>query len=137
MQPSIILIIDDDEDDRCFLKQAIEDKIAEALVVEASNGKEALQVLSRGSAMRKVDLILLDMNMPGMNGLDVLDQIRNNSLSRHTPVAMISTSDEPDLVLTAYTKGINSYIKKPNRASDYNQIAEAIKTCFLNTPLPS
>lgn len=134
METITILITDDDDDDRYFLKQAIESKMAKALIVEAYDGEEALQILSRGSAMGRVDLIILDMNMPGMSGLDMLDQVRNNPLSRHTPAVMISTSDEPDLVSTAYAKGINSYIKKPNRVSDYSQIADAIKICFLNTP---
>lgn len=137
MQRTIILITDDDEDDRYFLKQAIENKIVKALVVEASNGEEALQMLSKGSASGKIDLILLDMNMPGMSGLEVLNQVRSNPLLQYTPAVMVSTSDAPDLVSSAYAKGINSYIKKPNRVSDYDQIAEAIKICFLNTPLSS
>ena len=133
MEPTIILITDDDEDDRYFLKQAIEAKVAKVLVVEARNGEEALQTLSNDSAIRKIDLVLLDMNMPGMNGLEVLEHIRNSISFRHIPTVMISTSDEPELVSTAYARGINSYIKKPSRASDYDQIAEAIQVCFLNT----
>lgn len=131
MNSTIILITDDDEDDRYFLRQAIERKMAKSLVIEAVNGEEALQLLTSDSAIEKIDLVLLDMNMPGMSGLDVLDQIRDNPLSRHTPAIMISTSAEPNLVRAAYAKGINSYIKKPAAINHYDQIAEAIKICFL------
>ena len=133
MNPVIILITDDDEDDRYFLRQAIARKITQAVTLEARNGEEALQSLSEDSVIKKIDLILLDMNMPGMSGLDVLDSIRNNSAFEHTPVVMISTSDEPDLVALAYSKGVNSYIKKPINLTDYNQIAEALKVCFLDS----
>ena len=133
MNPAIILITDDDEDDRYFLRQAIARKIAQAVTIEARNGEEALQSLSEDSAIKRIDLVLLDMNMPGMGGLDVLDSIRNNSALEHTPVVMISTSSEPDLVALAYSKGVNSYIKKPINLTDYNQIAEALKVCFLDS----
>ena len=135
MNPVIILITDDDEDDRYFLRQAIARKITQAVTLEARNGEEALQSLSEDSVIKKIDLILLDMNMPGMSGLDVLDSIRNNSALEHTPVVMISTSSEPDLVAFAYSKGVNSYIKKPINLTDYNQIAEALKVCFLDSVL--
>ena len=133
MNPTIILITDDDEDDRYFLRQAIARKITQAVTLEARNGEEALQSLSEDSMIKPIDLVLLDMNMPGMSGLDVLDSIRNNSAFEHTPVVMISTSDEPDLVALAYSKGVNSYIKKPINLTDYNQIAEALKVCFLDS----
>lgn len=133
MNPAIILITDDDEDDRYFLRQAIARKITQAVTLEARNGEEALQSLSDDSVIKRIDLVLLDMNMPGMSGLDVLDSIRNNSALEHTPVVMISTSSEPDLVALAYSKGVNSYIKKPINLTDYNQIAEALKVCFLDS----
>lgn len=132
MKARVILITDDDDDDRYFLKQAIEKKIAKALVIEARDGQEALQRLSEESATKKVDLVLLDVNMPGMNGIEVLERIRNETPLQHIPAVMISTSDEPNLVSTAYAKGINSYIKKPSKISEYDQIAEAIKVCFLD-----
>lgn len=133
MNPAIILITDDDEDDRYFLRQAIARKITQAVTLEARNGEEALQSLSEDSVIKRIDLVLLDMNMPGMSGLDVLDSIRNNSALEHTPVVMISTSSEPNLVALAYSKGVNSYIKKPINLTDYNQIAEALKVCFLDS----
>ena len=135
MNPVIILITDDDEDDRYFLRQAIARKITQAVTLEARNGEEALQSLSEDSVIKRIDLILLDMNMPGMSGLDVLDSIRNNSALEHTPVVMISTSSEPDVIALAYSKGVNSYIKKPINLTDYIQIAEALKVCFLDSVL--
>lgn len=135
MNPTIVLITDDDDDDRYFLRQAIERKIAKVTVIEAQNGEEALKSLTVVTPRKRVDLVLLDMNMPGISGLDVLGELRKNPQTRNTPAVMISTSAEPDLVMTAYAKGINSYIKKPNAISEYDRIAEAIKVCFLDVPV--
>lgn len=132
MKAKVILITDDDDDDRYFLKQAIERKMAKVLIIEARDGQEALQTLSEESTT-KINLVLLDVNMPGMDGIEVLERIRNETPLQHIPAVMISTSDEPNLVSTAYAKGINSYIRKPNKISEYDQIAEAIKVCFLDT----
>lgn len=136
MNPTVILITDDDEDDRYFLRQAIERRMAQTTItiIEAQTGEQALESLAVDVAQRnRVALILLDMNMPGMNGLEVLDQIRTNPALRYTPAVMISTSAEPNLVATAYAKGINAYIKKPATINDYDQIAQALKVCFLTS----
>ena len=133
MKPSIILVTDDDEDDRYFLRKAIERQIAKSVVLEACNGEEALLALTEPSALMRVDLVVLDMNMPGVNGLDVLDHIRNNPVLEHIPTVMISTSDEPALISAAYARGINSYIKKPVAIGQYDRIIQAINVCFLES----
>ncbi|MFD1141182.1 response regulator [Larkinella insperata] len=122
-----VLVTDDDEDDRYFLRKAFERAIKEISVLEARDGTEAINLL----AERPVHLIVLDMNMPGLNGLETLAFIRLNTNLCHTPAVMISTSDQPVLVADAYKKGFNCYIKKPVLMGDYDQIAQALKTCFL------
>ncbi|MFC5407697.1 response regulator [Larkinella bovis] len=126
-EKTIILLTDDDEDDRWFLRQAIERSIDGVAVLEARNGEEALAVL----AERFVHLVVLDMNMPGLTGLETLRLLRLDTKLGHTPAVMLSTSDQPALVRDAYRKGINCYIKKPVRVGEYEQIAKALKTCFL------
>ncbi|GAB3788831.1 hypothetical protein GCM10028818_56170 [Spirosoma horti] len=127
MEKNIILLTDDDDDDRYFLRLAIERTLVGVGVLEARNGEEALDLL----AGRTIHLVILDMNMPGLNGLEILSFIRLHADLCHTPAVMLSTSDQPSLMADAYKKGINCYIKKPTVLMDYDQIAVALKTCFL------
>lgn len=134
MSPIIVLIVDDDEDDRYLLKQAIERKIEGAIIIEASNGNQALEHCeTRASQISGIDLLIIDMNMPEMDGLEVLHRMRNSSHLPFIPAVMFSTSSEPTLVKKAYTLGINSYIKKPFSFEEYKEIVNALYTCFLMT----
>ncbi|GAB4041545.1 response regulator [Spirosoma jeollabukense] len=126
-----ILLTDDDDDDRYFLRQAIERIIDDSAVLEAKNGEEALALLQTNF----IQLVILDMNMPGLNGLETLVFIRAQNQLFSTPVVMLSTSDQPELITSAYAKGINSFIKKPMQVGEYDRIADAIKTCFLSLPV--
>ncbi|GAB4012732.1 hypothetical protein GCM10028808_29730 [Spirosoma migulaei] len=126
-----ILLTDDDDDDRYFLRQAIERVIDDLAVLEAKNGEEALALLQTNF----IQLVILDMNMPGLNGLETLVFIRAQNQLFSTPVVMLSTSDQPELITSAYAKGINPFIKKPVHVDEYDQIADAIKVCFLSLPM--
>lgn len=132
MSQTFILIADDDEDDRLFLRQAIEKHWPGATICEAEDGLQASNCLQEQATKSGFDLLLLDLNMPYLNGFQVLDQIRSTAVFQHTPAIMISTSDQPEQVNTAYRKGVNAYIKKPVRFDDYDTIIKAIETCFLN-----
>ncbi|WP_158552666.1 response regulator [Spirosoma telluris] len=70
--------------------------------------------------------------MPGLNGLETLVFIRSKNQLFSPPVVMLSTSDQPELITSAYANGINSFIKKPISVDEYDQIADAIKVCFLS-----
>jgi CheY-like chemotaxis protein len=126
-----ILLTDDDEDDRYFIRQAIERAIYNSAILEATTGEEALDLLGR----HIIQLVIMDMNMPGLNGLETLSFIRSKSQLFSTPVVMLSTSDQPELITLAYARGINSFIKKPICIEEYDQIADALKVCFLSFPM--
>jgi two-component system, response regulator len=68
-------------------------------------------------------VVLLDINLPKLNGLEVLQQIRANEITRLLPVVMLTTSDQEQHVVASYNLGANSYIRKP---VDFRQFAEAI-----------
>ncbi|MBC8154738.1 MAG: response regulator [Bacteroidetes bacterium] len=131
----IVMLVDDDEDDRFFIREALEKAVQHVTVVEAEDG-EALLNLLHDSDQQKVDeavsVILLDMNMPRLNGLETVAAIRANPFLAHIPAVMISTTAQPELVADAYAKGINSFIKKPSSYADFGRIAEAIRVCFLD-----
>ncbi len=126
---------DDDADDRYIMQQALQATDPSVTIIEAENGGDLLAMLdawSQEPAALPVHLILLDMNMPKVNGLEALIAIKANPVLRHIPAVMISTSAEPAQVTAAYEHGINGYIQKPVLHSHMAQIAQAIRICFLN-----
>ncbi|MFD2938281.1 response regulator [Spirosoma flavum] len=132
----VIYMADDDADDRYIMHEALKQVDPLVTIIEAGDGGDLLAMLeswSQQPSPQPVHLILLDMNMPKVNGLETLTAIKANPVLRHIPAVMISTSAEPAQVVAAYQHGINGYIQKPVTQSHMNQIAQAIKICFLNT----
>lgn len=133
---SVIYMADDDPDDRFFIRQAIHNADPSVTIVEAEDGDQLLTLLdklSQESTPHPVKLILLDMNMPRLNGLETLQILKANPAFQHIPTVMFSTSAHPAQVSVAYQKGINSYIQKPVSCLDLTPIAQALKVCFLTT----
>ncbi|QHV98686.1 response regulator [Spirosoma endbachense] len=132
---TVIYVVDDDADDRYFLRKSFQESDPSVTIVEAEDGGHLLAMLdtwSQGVTPPPVHLILLDMNMPKVNGLEALTAIKANPILRHIPTVMISTSAEPAQVAQAYENGINSYIQKPSSSFNLDLIVQAIKVCFLD-----
>jgi CheY-like chemotaxis protein len=131
-----ILLVEDNEDHALITELAIRDaqpELAEQLVVvTVYDGDDALSYL-RGEgehAGRELpDLVLLDIKMPGVSGLDVLRLIRSDPDHpelRVLPVVMLTTSAQGDDVLKAYREGANEYVTKPVRAEEFRTKVQAI-----------
>jgi len=104
------LIVDDSSVMRKIVERSLRQAGLETMVViEAANGKEGLDVLCR----RKVDLILSDINMPLMDGLEFLRQLRTQALAPDVPVVMITTESSEEHVKQAILLGAQGYIRKP------------------------
>ena len=131
MSQTLVLITDDDEDDRLFLRQAVDRHLKKATVCEAQNGEEAITCLSEEAAKANFSLVLLDINMPGMNGFEVLQAIRNSPSLKDIPTVILSTTANSDQVNKAYQLGANAYVQKPRSFDGYNKIVQAVSTCFL------
>jgi sigma-B regulation protein RsbU (phosphoserine phosphatase) len=108
MTPSSILVVDDSATLRRVLIQSLE-KIGFTAIVQASSGEEALEILSKNP----VDLVVLDIEMPGMNGLAVLWMMKRDPLLREIPVIVISGSDELETAATCIEAGAEDYLHKP------------------------
>ena len=104
-----ILVIDDEEPVREFIKRILLKQGYE--VFEAGNGREAVELLKNCPA----DLIMLDMNMPEMNGLDFLRYMRDKEF-KPVPVLMVSGSTDPELRVKCYKLGVYDFITKPEQA---------------------
>ena len=145
MKPRIILLVEDNPSDVALTQRAFaKSHIANELVV-ARDGQEALDTLfSTGKhAGRGVSdlpaLVLLDLNLPGIDGLEVLRQIRTDPRTHRLPVVILTTSVEEKDLVQSYDLGANSYIRKP---VDFTQFMQAIDHLglywlVLNEPAPS
>lgn len=103
-----ILVIDDAEMNREILSDMLGDEFE---IIEASNGKEGIEILSEFNT--SISLVLLDMVMPEMNGLEVLDIMGKNGWLIDTPVIMISSEDSSEFVHKAYELGVTEFIRRP------------------------
>ncbi len=134
MYEKIVLLVEDNPDDVELTKRAFKkSKILNEIVV-AKDGIEALDFLfCRGEYKDRdpnimPEVILLDLKMPKMDGLEVLKQIRENEQTKPLPVIILTTSKEESDIIEGYNRGANSYICKP---VDFDQFHEAIRQLGL------
>jgi CheY-like chemotaxis protein len=118
----VILLVEDNPDDATLTELALRQGVSATLEI-ARDGQEALEYLFNGSNDLP-RLVLLDLRLPTVNGLEVLRRIRDHERTRQIPVVIMTNSAAPNDVATAYTYGTNSYIQKP---VDYDQFAELIR----------
>lgn len=125
MKSKTILIADDSAAMRTMLVSSIE-LLDEYRIVEASSGFEALRLLPH----EKVDLILTDINMPDINGLEFISYVRNNPIYRDIPVIIISTEGSQKDIDKGKQLGANEYLVKPFEPSQLQELVRA----YLDQP---
>jgi CheY-like chemotaxis protein len=131
---SHILLVEDNPDDVKLTMRALEKNRIVNEVDVASDGVEALEYLFGVGKFAGRDtnimpqVILLDLKMPRMDGLQVLERIRGHEKTKLLPVVVLTTSNEEKDRIESYKLGANSYIRKP---VDFNQFAEAVKQLGL------
>jgi len=134
MKPQIILLVEDNPDDEALTLRAFKKSNLRNEVVVARDGVEALDYLFGTGAYAGRDpsdvpnLVLLDLKLPKLDGLDVLERIRSNPHTRTLPVVILTSSKEQEDLMSSYTLGANSYIRKP---VDFNQFILAIQQLGL------
>jgi two-component system chemotaxis response regulator CheY len=118
MQDVRLLIVDDSAVMRKIIERTLRQVgLTLAKVLEASNGSEAIEVLK----VHPVDLILSDISMPVMDGLEFLRQRKTQKLAEGVPVVMITTEGSENHVLEALTAGANNYLRKPFTAEQMKE----------------
>ncbi|WP_234650182.1 response regulator [Dyadobacter sp. CY356] len=127
-----IYIVDDDDDDRMLAREALENVIDKVEIIEVLDGQDLIDLLKLRANSSEPFLIMLDINMPRMNGMETLARIRSDPDNEYIPVIMFSTSTDPRHVKNAYKIGVNAYLKKPVSIIDYTHMAESVNVCFLN-----
>lgn len=123
--PVDILLVEDDATARELTLRALRRLDASLTTQVAVNGNEALEYLaSRGAFLGQAPLprprlILLDLNVPQFNGLEVLQYLREDACCPETPIVLLTSSENPKDIRVAYDNGVNAYVVKPNTAREY------------------
>jgi CheY-like chemotaxis protein len=141
----MILLVEDNPDDESLTRRALARNNIKNDVVVAHDGVEAVEFLFGQGAYQGRDmdqmpqLILLDLKLPRMDGLEVLEKIRSDERTRLLPVVILTTSNEETDRIKGYGLGANSYVRKP---VNFNEFTDAVKQLglywlILNEPAPA
>ena len=134
MNKRIIMIVEDNDDDLELAMRAFKFNHVLNEIVVARDGVEALDYLFGTGPHAGRDLcvmpevVLLDLKMPRIGGLEVLRRVRADSRTRYLPVVVLTSSDEEKDMTDSYHYGVNSYIRKP---VDFNQFTDAVRQLSL------
>lgn len=131
----VILQADDDEEDQMMTIKALKEISNNIDVRTVFNGEELLDYLKNKGEYEynapRPGIILLDLNMPIMDGREALDQIKKDKLLRHIPVIVLTTSKDEEEVQYAYSQGANAYMTKPVKHTEYVTAMEALKKFWV------
>jgi len=131
MEPISILLVEDDPADQKLIKTSLRDqKLANDLHV-VSSGEEGMDFLYRqgdyGSGFSCPDLILLDLNMPGMGGKEFLKRIKSDDRLRQIPVVILTTSDSEKDIIDSYKLQASGYVNKPVTLDEFRQVMRRVE----------
>ena len=127
-----VLVVDDDPDDQLLIEEAFQTGEMHCEMQFASDGRQALSILDKGESYIP-DLIVLDLNMPGMYGFEVLSQLQATDLFPRIPVVVLTTSSEADYIDKSYDLGAKSFIVKPKSFRELENIANNLKVYWFKT----
>lgn len=143
-QPKPILVVEDSPEDFEVLERACKKAELNIPLIRCKSGQEALDLLFKTGEYENYQnaplpaMVLLDLNMPGTNGYDILHKIKNDNNLKTMPIVVLSTSSSLEDIQCSYRSGANSYISKPDDMKGYIAMAEMIKNywfSFCSLPL--
>jgi CheY-like chemotaxis protein len=142
-----ILLVEDNPADVKITQRALKESGLRVDLIVVRDGQEAVDYLLRQGAhaaaanWRRPELILLDLNLPGMPGREVLQRVRGNPTLRAVPVVVLTTSRRQEDIQEMYSSGANTYIEKPHDFNHFVQVLQTIHRYWLDTallpPMPS
>ncbi|WP_231977073.1 response regulator [Streptomyces sp. 2323.1] len=131
-RPYRVLLVEDDPADAMLIEDALVARDMARSLNQAVDGVAALEYL-RDPANERPDLIVLDLNMPRMNGRELLAVLKDDSDLCSIPVVVLSTSAAPDDIEDAYRQHANAYVTKPVNLDDFVRAVHSIDAFFLDT----
>lgn len=137
----IILLVEDNEGDIVLITDAFEEASIDVTLKIVRNGQDALNFLMKKNGFEqepRPDLIILDVNLPRLNGHEVLKAIKDDLDLRRIPVVMLTTSSSPSDINRSYQNHVNCYITKPVDVDDFIKAVLSIESFWINiVELPS
>lgn len=130
MDQYTIYIAEDDEDDQFLLRTAFASANKDCELVFFNNGEQLITQLQK--TRLRPSLVLLDLNMPVMDGFQTLQQLRQQENYQTMPVVVLTTSSQQDDVMRAYALGANSFITKPNQYAELVNTVQHLQQFWLN-----
>jgi chemotaxis family two-component system response regulator Rcp1 len=135
-----ILLVEDSRADAKIIERALRERDISHRLTVIPDGRLALDYLFRlrddpTLSDREPDLILLDLNLPGLDGCQVLTQIKSDPYLRILPVIILTTSHRDEDVLQTYQAGANTYIPKPVEYSRYCELVATLRDYWIDTAL--
>lgn len=130
-RPFDVLLVEDDMADALLIEEALSERGARNLV-QVTDGVAALEHL-RDATSARPDLIVLDLNMPRMNGRDLLRILKTDVNLQTIPVVVLTTSTAPDDVAGAYSSHANAYVSKPVNLDEFEHAVRSIDAFYLDT----
>lgn len=135
MQPIHILLVEDNEGDIILTVEALREGRLQNTISVVRDGQEALDFLYRRQAHSQAaapDLILLDLNLPKVDGVEVLQQIKSDPLLRMIPVVVLTTSSSERDILLTYSHHANCYITKPVDLDKFMQVVRVLEDFWIS-----
>jgi len=129
-----ILLVEDNPDDEALALRAMKKNARKVDMIVARDGVEALDYLldQNRSGAELPTLVLLDINLPRLNGLEVLKRLRDNIRTQYMPVVMLSSSNEDKDIDQSYEYGCNSYVRKPVDFRTFSDMIAEVEHYWLN-----
>lgn len=131
MDMKLILLVEDNVDDEALTIRALRNSNIANRVIIAHDGVEAVNILFGGEDPPLPELVLLDLNLPKMNGFEVLKRIRSEERTRTLPVVILTTSDEDRDLVEGYKLGANSYVRKPVNFEEFSKAVKQLGMYWL------
>lgn len=131
MEKKVILLVEDNPDDELLTRRALSTNNVGNEVVVVRDGQAAIDYLIEGERRELPAVVLLDLNLPKVSGLEVLRRIREDDYTKFLPVVILTSSKEEQDLIGGYRLGCNSYVRKPVNFDEFVQAAKHLGLYWL------
>ena len=131
----VVLLVEDDPGDVMMIREAFEESKQHGELYAVGDGEQALNFLRRAGGFTSAprpDLILLDLSLPGRDGLEILAEVKTNADLLTIPVVVLTSSRSPKDIQRCYALHANAYVTKPRDFDGMSEVIRQITACFLD-----